>query len=81
MVVDRHREALLRSVLADDVLVQECLDLGGLRELEASFSFLEIALLVDDIGADLDALIADVDVRSGDELADLALALAAKRAA
>jgi hypothetical protein len=37
-------------------------------------------LLVDDLVAEVDALIADVDARSGDQLLDLALRLAAEAA-
>jgi len=32
MVIDRHREHLLGALLADDVLVEDLLDLVGLRE-------------------------------------------------
>ena len=39
-----------------------------------------VELLVDDLVAEIDALVADVDAGAGDELLDLPLALAAKAA-
>jgi hypothetical protein len=47
---------------------------GGLAALVA------LALLRDDVVAELDALVADVDRRPGDELAHLSLTLSAERA-
>ena len=39
-----------------------------------------VELLVDDLVTEIDALVADVDAGTGDQLLDLALALAAKAA-
>jgi hypothetical protein len=80
VVVDRDRELLLRLLLADDVVVEQRLDLGRLGEL-GLLLLLEQAVLGDDVEADVDALVADEDGRPGDELLDLALALVAERAA
>ena len=79
MVVDRYRQDLLRLFLADDVVVEELVDLFGLGELfELQFGgFVE--LLLDDIVAEIDAFVTDVDARSGDELLDLLLGLTAER--
>ena len=80
VVVDRDREDLLRLVLADDVVVQVLVDLTGLGELvEADLGALR-ELFLDDLVAEVDALVADVDARTGDELLDLLLALPAERA-
>jgi hypothetical protein len=61
VVVDGHRESLLGDVLADDVLVQELADLHRLGQLVP----LEVGalgeLLLDDLVAEVDALVADVD--------------------
>src|SRR3712207_1587335 len=80
VVVDRDRERALGLLLPDDVLLEEVVDLLGLRQLVE----LEVRrlreLLLDDLVAEVDALVADVDPRARDELLDLLLALAAERA-
>jgi hypothetical protein len=80
VVVDRHREDPLGVVLPDDVVVQEVEDLDGLGQLvEAQLTgFGE--LLLDDLVAEVDALVADVDPRACDETLDLLLRLAAEGA-
>jgi hypothetical protein len=80
VVVDRDRERPLRRLLTNDVLVEDVVDLDRLRqalELEARG---RRQLLVDDLVAEVDAFVADVNARSGDELLDLALRLAAEGA-
>src|SRR5690606_36373076 len=80
VVVDRHRQRALRLGLPDDVLVEEVVDLGGLGQLVE----LDVArlrqLLLDDLVAEIDALVADVDPRAGDQFLDLLLTLPAERA-
>ena len=80
VVVDRDRERALGLLLGDDVVVQDGVDVERLRkvvEVELGGSG---ELLVDDLVAEIDALIADVDARSSDQLLDLSLALAAETA-
>src|SRR5947209_8366842 len=75
MVVDRDREDLLRLLLTDDVVVQVLVDLDRLGQVvEANLARLG-ELLLDDLVAEIDALVTDVHAGSGDELLDLLLAL------
>src|SRR5262249_24305858 len=80
VVVDGDRQDLLRRVLPDDVVVQELEDLTRLRQLVE----VELAplgqLLLDDLVAEVDALVADVAPGSRDQLLDLLLRLAAEGA-
>jgi len=80
VVVDGNRQRSLGRVLADDVLVEDLVDLDGLRqrvELEARG---RRQLLVDDLVAEIDALVADVDPGARDQLLDLTLGLPAEGA-
>ena len=80
VVVDGDGEGALGRFLADDVLVQDLVDLlrlGQVLELDRRGSG---ELLVDDLVAEVDALVADVDAGAGDQLLDLALRLAAEAA-
>ena len=80
VVVHGDRQDLLGVLLADDVVVQEGEDLSWLGELvEVEVGRLG-QFLFDDFVAEVDALIADIDTRTGDELLDLLLRLAAERA-
>src|SRR5664280_2727259 len=80
VVVDGHRWRLFRHLLADDVAVEELVDLAGLGQLVP----LKIGgvgeLLLDDLVAKVDALVADVDAWACDELLDLFLRLTAEGA-
>ena len=80
VVVDGDGQDPLGEVLADDVVVEELEDLPGLGQLVE----LELGglgeLLLDDLVAEVDALVADVDAWARDELLDLLLRLAAERA-
>src|SRR6185295_10102774 len=79
VVVDRDGELLLRRLLADHVLVEERLDLLRLGQRAVLLLF-EHPVFRDDVETDVDALVADEDRRTGDELLDLTLALVAERA-
>src|SRR5581483_10706917 len=82
LVVRVHgdREGLLGVLLADDVVVQELVDLLGLRQLVEAHLRAVGELLFDDVVAQVDALVADVHARPGDQLLDLLLRLAAEGA-
>ena len=66
VVVHGDGEDLLRLVLADDVLVEEIEDLVGLRKLREGNLFGLGELLVDDLVAEVDAFVTDVDAGPGD---------------
>jgi hypothetical protein len=80
VVVDGDGEGALGALLADDVLVQDVIDLAGLRQALELEGRRGRELLVDDLVAEIDALVADVDAGAGDQLLDLALRLAAEAA-
>ena len=80
VVVDRHAERALGRLLADDVLLQDRVDLDRLRQVLEVEGRAPGQLLVDDLVAEIDALVADVDAGTGDQLLDLALRLPAEAA-
>jgi len=82
VVVHRHRQGALGDLLADDVVVQVGLDLGRRGQVAARLAagLTRGKFIPDDFVAQVDALVADKDRRTGDQLLHLVLALAAKRA-
>jgi hypothetical protein len=80
VVVDRDRKRALRLLLRDDVVVEGGVDLLRARQVVEVERRRSRELLVDDLVAEIDALVADVDARAGDQLLDLALRLAAEAA-
>src|SRR6516162_3291103 len=80
VIMDRDREHLLSVILADDIVVKNFAYLLGGRNAIARLHQQGLVLLVDDVHAQFDALVADEYGRAGDELAHLVLALAAERA-
>ena len=80
VVVDRHRERLLGLLLADHVGVEELEDLPRLGQLvEADLGALA-ELFLDDLVAEVDALVTDVNAGAGDELLHLLLRFATEGA-
>src|SRR5208337_4691225 len=81
VVVDRDREDLLCGFLSDHVLVEDLLDFPGLGNAGGfGRDLLSPIFLRDDVVAQLDALIADIDGRASDQFLDFLLALPAERA-
>ena len=82
VVVDGDRQCALRVVLTDHVLLEEREDLARLGEIEVGDDARRGLghALFDDLVAELDALVADVDAGPCDELLDLLLALSAEGA-
>ncbi len=79
MVVDGDRQDLLGAALADDVLVEYCVDLLRLGQLVAAGLAGILEFLANDVVTKLDALVADENRRARNQLAYFVLALAAKR--
>jgi hypothetical protein len=80
VVVDGDGERPLGLFLRDDVVVQHRVDVpraGQVVEVELGRSR---QLLVDDLVAEIDAFVADVDAGAGDQLLNLSLALPAEAA-
>jgi len=80
VVVDGDRERALGSLLSHHVLVEDVVDLAGLRQVLQLEARRDRQLLVDDLVAEIDAFVADVDAGACDQLLDLALRLAAEAA-
>ena len=84
MIVDSHGEHLLGVVLSDHIIVQKRLDLLGLQQINIaeirSFAvWLSGKLLLQDLRAQLNAVVADKDiVGTGDQLSHLVLRLPAE---
>src|SRR5258706_9533556 len=81
MLIDRDRELLLGFFLADDVLIEEGPNFPGLGQWRSRGYRLSLLVVGDDLVADIDALIADVDSRAGNELLHFVLRLTTERAA
>ncbi len=82
VVVHSHGEDLLGSLLADHVLVENGLDLTWFRDGgRAGIRLVLLDLFRNDVVAQTDALVANVDRRAGDELLDFLLRFSAKGAA
>jgi hypothetical protein len=80
VVVDRHGQGLLGLLLPDHVRVEELVDLAGLGQA-VPFELGRLGqLFLDDLVAQVDALVADVHAWARDQLLDLLLALPAERA-
>src|ERR1700678_372776 len=80
VVVHGHGQGLLGLVLADHVRVEELVDLPRLGQaVPLELSGLS-ELFLDDLVAEVDALVAYVHAWAGDELLDLLLTLTAERA-
>ena len=80
VVVDGHGQRALGLLLAHHVVVQDVVDVTRARQRLGVEADRGGELLVDDLVAEIDALVADVHAGAGDELLDLPLRLAAEAA-
>ena len=79
VVVDRDGERPLGGFLADHVFLQEIENLAGLGQFETAQIGYFREFFFNDLVAEFNALVADVDAGPGNELANLLLALSAER--
>ena len=70
MIVNRHGERLLGVFLADAMQIKLALDLDGFEDVELGLLLLlrEVKFAIKDVFAKDDAVVADINSRSGDEL-------------
>ena len=78
MVVYSHGKLLFRFVLADHVLIEEAFDLRRFGKVYVLRRRFIILILINDVLAYANALIADEDSRSCDQFSNIVLALVAK---
>ena len=64
MVVDRDRECALGGVLANDVILEEIPDFGGLGQFVEFYLVPVGQFLFDNLVAQVDALVTDVNARA-----------------
>src|SRR6185312_15051611 len=82
VVVHGDGERLLRALLTDHVLIEDVIDLFGFRNIPKPQILVDvlIELFLDDLVAELDTLVANVDTGTGDQLAHLLLRFSAEAA-
>ena len=82
VVVHRHRQDALGGFLADHVLIEQGRDFARRGQVRLDHLAVLVAanLVAHDVVAQIDALVADKDRRTGDQFLDFVLALAAERA-
>ncbi len=73
VVVHGNGQGALGAFLADDVLIEDVLDLLRQRYLGNAVGNLALLILRQDLVAEGDALVADIDRRAGNELPDRVL--------
>ena len=80
VIVDGNGQDLLGVDLADDIIIENFADFLRRRHAVLGFDQRRLVLFADDVHAEFDAFIADEYGRSGNQLADLMLALSAEGA-
>ena len=82
MIVHRHRKRLFGDVLANYILIQCAPDFYRLRHanIRRLTPGVFVEFLIEDALANVDAAIADINARPGDEFSHLGMAFAAEGA-
>ena len=81
VVMHGHREDSLGPLLPHDVLIQVVFDFHRLFKFRRNLFFGFFPILGNDVVAEVDAFVTDVDGRPGNQFADFVAALSAERAA
>ena len=79
MAVHGYGQDSLRLFLADHILIEYVLYFGGSRNLGNRFGYFALFVLGQNLIAQRDTLITDINRRPGDELPDCVLRLTAER--
>jgi hypothetical protein len=81
VIMNRHRQDLLGALLADYVLIKNSFNFRGFWHIGGGANILiVVAFFSDDIVAEIDAFITDVNGWTGDQLTNLVLTLPAEGA-
>jgi hypothetical protein len=82
MVVNCDRQSFLRVILANALNIELTLDFRGLGDVNPRLLFARLCrkFFVEDLLAQHDAIIADVNARTGDQFFDFGVGLPAKAA-
>lgn len=78
MIVDGDGENALRAVLPHDILIEVMLDIGRLFKLGGDFFLGLFPVFRNDVIAEIDAFVTDIDGRPRDQLAYFIAAFPAK---
>ena len=78
MLVDGDGQALLGFVLSDHIFVKKAFDLAGLWQRRPRRNGFSLLIVGDDLIADVNALVADVDGGTGNEFLNFILRLTAE---
>jgi hypothetical protein len=81
VLVHGNRQTFFRLILTDHILVQESFDIGGLRQISSRGGTFRLLVVIDYLVTDINAFIANVNARSGDQFLYIVLRFAAKRTA
>src|SRR5262245_39841369 len=79
VIVDRDSKLLLGFILADDILIEESLNLGWFGKVNVFRGWLVILIFIDDVLTNPNAFVTDEDGRPRDQFPDVILTLVAKR--
>ena len=75
MIVHSDGQFLLRSILSDDVLIKESLDLGRLGKMYVSGRRLIVLIFIDNVLTHADTLVTDEDSGPRDQFSNVILTL------
>src|SRR6185436_16827978 len=78
VLINRNSQPLLGFILSNHILVKKAFDLARFGQRRTSGYRLSLLIIGDDLVADVDTLIADVDRRAGNEFLNFVLGFTAE---